>query len=168
MRHKDVDPISVPISMAPTKQSRAKKQRPIIDCPWRFSDTVLEHTYDTEQRDLIYDRVRAPGQMLAIFAWVFNIPYFCYRALSAPSITIEELIPALFQKIILIFFTTVLFLNFGIDARKRAGRVFIWISRVVHLPLHMFNETGIPILITQLLIAQARAPESPAHYPSSF
>jgi hypothetical protein len=139
-------------------QSTIRRERMKIDnatsSPWIFSDANMEALYESDHRENLFDRARPVGQIYSLFAWLFKIPFFYSRAYSDEPWTTGELYTAVIRQCLLIFFTIAFFPKFGSETKRRCGVTFIWITRIIYLPLHMFHETGIPIFSTELITSQ--------------
>ena len=67
-----------------------------------------------------------------------------------------ELGTALIRQTLLIFFTALVVFKFESRTKAWIGIALILISRTVLLPLHLFQETGVPMFSTELVSAQVK------------
>jgi hypothetical protein len=144
--------------MTDSKQVRIRTRRRIADnlpdSPWSFRDIVMETQYESDHRACLYERVRPFGQIYALIAWALKIPFLYTSIASGSQWDAEEIWTASIRMIVQTVNTTLIFLNLSMEMRRRVGVLWIWISRTILLPLHMFHETGIPIFSTELITAQ--------------
>jgi hypothetical protein len=137
-----------------SRQDNSSNRQNLRKSPWKFKDQVLESIYKTEYIDSAYDRTRPAAQIFFLCTWPSKIYYFI--SLYFTERKAEELLIAFARLFFLAIFTTIFTLNFQAETRRRAGRLFIWISRLVFLPMYLYQLTGIPVFYTELLSAQVR------------
>jgi hypothetical protein len=147
-----------------SKQRENRKRKQIAESPWAFSDLGLELLYKADHRDCLCDRARPFGQIQIIVAWLFKIPFYYSQISSGSTWTLGELWTAVVRQALLIFFTIMVALNFESETKKVISTVLIWISRVIILPLHLFQETGVPLFSTELIAAQVGTLPVESHF----